>query len=41
MSIVSSLVRMFSKKRNLTMARNNYIELHKVTLVEWVDKVLL
>jgi hypothetical protein len=32
---------MFSKKRDLTMARNNYLELDKVTLIEWVDKALL
>jgi len=32
---------MFLKKRDSTMAINNYLELDKVTPVEWVNKVLL
>jgi hypothetical protein len=27
-------------KKNSTIARNNYLELGKVTLAEWVEKVL-
>jgi hypothetical protein len=30
----------FRKERNVAMAKNNFLELDKVTLVEWLDKVL-
>jgi hypothetical protein len=41
MSLVSSPSKMFLKKKGSTMARNNYLGLDKVTLVQWVDKALL
>jgi len=30
----------FRKKKNFTMAKNNYLEPNKVTLATWVDKAL-
>jgi hypothetical protein len=35
-----SFKNVLKKKRNSIMERKNYLELDKVTLVKWVDKVL-
>jgi len=39
--LFQALQKCFQKTKNSTMLRNNYLELNKVTLVEWVDKALL
>jgi hypothetical protein len=39
--LLQAFKNVFKKEKDTTMASNNYLELDKVTLVEWVDKALL